>query len=211
MAKINERRLQQFRMQPRFKKLEDQSDSESDGPELFTANPSDDIPNNKLTEQLARGLQAYVQRMQKKESFYVEISPVEVRKWCPAPREFSSLTFCNRRCYLFGGLNYDTNNEVAQFRFQEALQWVNIKYSSNDKIMGRCRHSACAYGDKIVIFGGCFMFNRKRQLRECTAQVLIYDTIDEQLDVLKTKGITVQQRKDHMAAIVGSSMLVFGG
>lgn len=60
MAKINERRMDKIRIQPKIKKLEDLSDEESDGPELFTANPSDDIPSNKLTEQLARGLQAFV-------------------------------------------------------------------------------------------------------------------------------------------------------
>jgi len=29
---------------------------DDDAPELFVANPSDDIPRNKLTEQLTRGL-----------------------------------------------------------------------------------------------------------------------------------------------------------
>jgi len=57
--------------------LESVSDGESDGPELFTAIPSDDIPHNKLTEQLARGLQAFVQRMQKKESFYAELTVMQ--------------------------------------------------------------------------------------------------------------------------------------
>ena len=99
--------------------LEALSDGESDGPELFTAIPSDDIPHNKLTEQLARGLQAFVQRMQKKESFYAELTAISTTKWAPAPREFSTFTFSNRRCYLFGGLNYDTNNEVAQYKFHE--------------------------------------------------------------------------------------------
>lgn len=150
--------------------------------------------------------------MQKKESFYAELVPINSTKWTPAPREFSTFTFCNRRCYLFGGLNYDTNNEVAQFRFHENPKaWANIKYDSNDRILGRCRHSACPYGDKIYIYGGCFMFNRKRQLRECTSQVLVYDTINETLNVLKTKGITVQQRKDHCSAIFGNSMIVYGG
>jgi hypothetical protein len=36
--------------------LEKEDDSDYDGPELFTANPTDDIPRNKLTEQLTRGL-----------------------------------------------------------------------------------------------------------------------------------------------------------
>ena len=93
--------------------LDSLSDGESDGPELFTAIPSDDIPHNKLTEQLARGLQAFVQRMQKKESFYAEMTEINTTGWMPAPREYSTLTFCNRRGYLVGGLNYDTNKEVA--------------------------------------------------------------------------------------------------
>lgn len=43
--------------------LEKEEDSDDDGHQLFIANPTDDIPRNKLTEQLTRGLQAYVQRM----------------------------------------------------------------------------------------------------------------------------------------------------
>lgn len=39
----------------------------------FTAKPADDIPRNKLTEKLTRGLQSYVQRMQKREGFRVEV------------------------------------------------------------------------------------------------------------------------------------------
>jgi len=62
------------RQQPNLKMMKKHDDNDSDGPELFTAIPSDDIPHNKLTEQLARGLQSYVQRMQKKESFFAEIS-----------------------------------------------------------------------------------------------------------------------------------------
>lgn len=58
--KMSSRRLGTRRQEPKIKMLESLSDGESDGPELFTAIPSDDIPHNKLTEQLARGLQAYV-------------------------------------------------------------------------------------------------------------------------------------------------------
>ncbi len=35
-------------------------DGDDEGPELFTAQPSDEIPRNKLTEKLARGLQFFV-------------------------------------------------------------------------------------------------------------------------------------------------------
>lgn len=76
-----------------------------------------------------------------------------------------------------GGLNYETNKEVAQLKIKglegEEIEynepvWKNIDYQSMDSINGRCRHTSCTYEDKIYTFGGCFMFNRKRQIRECT-------------------------------------------
>jgi len=45
------------------KVIDPSSEDEDGGPELFIAQPTDDIPRNKLVEKLARGLQAYVQRM----------------------------------------------------------------------------------------------------------------------------------------------------
>jgi hypothetical protein len=39
----------------------EESEDEQGG--AFTANPADDIPRNKLTEKLARGIQTFVQRM----------------------------------------------------------------------------------------------------------------------------------------------------
>lgn len=67
------------------------SDDETGG--AFTANPAEDIPRNKLTEKLARGLQSYVQRMQKREGFRAEVKTQPFGKsWVPAPRECASLT-----------------------------------------------------------------------------------------------------------------------
>lgn len=42
--------------------------------------------------------------------------------------------------------------------------WHNINFNGahDAAIQGRCRHSSCAFDDKIYSFGGCFMFNRKR-------------------------------------------------
>ena len=50
LQKIHQRRMDNGRMQPRIKMMDELSDSDNDGPELFTANPSDDIPRNKLVE-----------------------------------------------------------------------------------------------------------------------------------------------------------------
>ena len=74
LSKVNNRKLDRSRQQPNLKIMEAVGNDDDAAPELFVANPSDDIPRNKLTEQLTRGLQAYVQRMQKRESFYAELT-----------------------------------------------------------------------------------------------------------------------------------------
>jgi hypothetical protein len=48
--KMSSRKIGYKRQVPKIKMLESLSEGESDGPELFTAIPSDDIPHNKLTE-----------------------------------------------------------------------------------------------------------------------------------------------------------------
>jgi len=101
----NIRRLGNTRQALKTKILDPISHPDDDGPELFTAQPSDDIPRNKLTEKLARGLQSFVQRMQKRESFYAELVLLDlpVSGWTPAPREYSTLSCCYDKAYLIGG------------------------------------------------------------------------------------------------------------
>jgi len=60
------------RIRPKFMYIEPE-ESEDDSGGAFTANPADDIPRNKLTEKLARGIQSFVQRMQKREGFRSEV------------------------------------------------------------------------------------------------------------------------------------------
>ena len=55
------------------------------------------------------------------------------------------------------------------------------------------------------------MYDKKRQVRECTNEVTVYDTIEHTYKLIKTKGMNVIPRKDHVAAVYGHSMIVFGG
>ena len=57
---INSRKLKRDRVKSIYKVVEPGSSDEENGPELFIAQPTDDIPRNKLVEKLARGLQAYI-------------------------------------------------------------------------------------------------------------------------------------------------------
>ena len=55
------------------------------------------------------------------------------------------------------------------------------------------------------------MFNRKRQVRECTNQVVEYDCNSLTINILKTKGVSIGVRKNHSAVIYKGSMVVYGG
>ena len=46
-------------------------DMDDDEPSGFTAKPADDIPHNRLTDKLARGIQSFVHRMQKREGYRI--------------------------------------------------------------------------------------------------------------------------------------------
>lgn len=55
------------------------------------------------------------------------------------------------------------------------------------------------------------MFNPKRQVRECTNQVLEFDTHEKRISIIKCKGISIGARKNHVAANYKGSMIVYGG
>jgi hypothetical protein len=61
LSKLRQLRMMQSgdRAQPKLLYIEpEESEDETGG--AFTANPADDIPRNKLTEKLARGIQSFV-------------------------------------------------------------------------------------------------------------------------------------------------------
>ena len=63
MKKVGLNKLPEDRPQPTYREMDAESEEDLDSRALFQAQPTDDIPRNKLVEKLARGLQSYVQRM----------------------------------------------------------------------------------------------------------------------------------------------------
>lgn len=124
----------------------------------------------------------------------------------PAPKENSTLTFCNEKILLIGGMGYETDKDISQLKYngEYGSHWNKLKYKcEDDKLQGRCRHSACVRNNKIFIFGGCFNYHHQREVREATDQVLVYDTKSNRLSIQQTKGVHVHPRKDHIAEIIG--------
>ena len=162
------RRVENNRPQPRFVVKDNASDDE-DNEEEFTASPAEDIPRNRLVDKLVRGLQAYIQRMQKRESYRIDVKNVQDSRWMPAPRECATMTTVGYKLYMIGGLNFDACKEVVRAQIiGDSINWERIPYTSTEMIQGRQCHTSVHYQNKIYTFGGCFMFNKKRQVRECT-------------------------------------------
>lgn len=55
------------------------------------------------------------------------------------------------------------------------------------------------------------MYNPKRQVRECTNQLLEFDTYERRMTNCKTTGFSAGARKNHCATVYKKSMLVCGG
>lgn len=101
--------------------------------------------------------------MQKRESFRMEVKLPFDTKGMPAPRECSTLTTVGYNMYLIGGLNYDVCKEIVRAKINgDNIIWERVPYSSTEVVQGRQCHSAVPYLGKIYIFGGCFMFHKKR-------------------------------------------------
>lgn len=71
----------------------------------------------------------------KPQSQYVELQKVKDCKWLPAPRECATLTVCEYKMYLIGGLNFDACKEIIEGRiYGNSLIWERIQYTSNEPI-----------------------------------------------------------------------------
>ena len=55
------------------------------------------------------------------------------------------------------------------------------------------------------------MWNKKRAVRECTNQVIVFDIRESHMSVSKVKGFSVIPRKNHTASVFLKSMIVYGG
>lgn len=150
--------------------------------------------------------------MQKRESFRLDVKLPFDPKWMPAPRECSTLTTVGYNMYLMGGLNYDACKEIIRAKINgDMIIWERIPYSSTEVVQGRQCHTSVPFQSKIYTFGGCFMFNKKRQVRECTNQLLEFDTYERRMTQCKTTGFSAGARKNHTATIYKKSMIVYGG
>jgi len=133
-SRIISQRIENSRPKPKFIYKQAESSDEEEA-EQFTVNPADDVPKNKLVDKLVRGLQHFIQRMQKRESFRLEVRIPYDSQWQPAPRECATLTAVGYCMYLIGGLNFDACREIISGKINgDQVIWERISYTSTEPV-----------------------------------------------------------------------------
>ena len=76
---------------------------------------------------------------------------------------------------------------------------------------GRHGHTACAYKDSIIIFGGEGPHPYGLKHRECYFDVRMFSPEHAEWSYMSCNGKPITSRRNHAACIVDTIMFVYGG
>lgn len=126
----------------------------------------------------------------------------------PEAREGASLVSINRRFYLFAGQGKDKRNDVRVLN-PDTWLWAQMNTAYAPK--GRIGHTACAYKNKMVVFGGWAHYSQRMGIRRCFRKVYILRIKQGSWYSRVGSGDVPKPRRCHMSAILGRSLIVYGG
>lgn len=135
----------------------------------------------------------------------------------PSTRKGATLTLVNRKLYLFGGECRTLLNDMRVLS-PDTLKWEapSISTEGDPQPEPRSGHSAVSYRNSIIVFGGGGSYNPVLKLRKCYNRLHIYDTsthytVSHKWATPSPCGPIPQIRRNHAAAIIGSTMMIYGG
>jgi hypothetical protein len=73
---------------------------------------------------------------------------------------------------LIGGMSYENLGDISELQILSSyedytrVKWKQITYTAEERVIPLSNHSAIFHRDKIYLFAGQQMYNRKRQIRE---------------------------------------------
>lgn len=133
----------------------------------------------------------------------------ETVEWRPEGREAATFISNGRHGYLFGGMS---QNLIPYMEVLDAGKWSWTKIEPKGEVPeGRLGHSACYYQKGIIIFGGEKKYNSNLRMRECLNDVYSFSIEKSSWSKLNCFGDTMEPRRNHISAVVGKHMLVYGG
>ncbi|CAG9323042.1 unnamed protein product [Blepharisma stoltei] len=132
----------------------------------------------------------------------------------PDARVGATLTMVNNNLYLFGGQCGERLNDIKMLNYRN-WHWEGVNHINPDTIQEipepRVGHTAIGYKNSLVVYGGGGGFNSTLHIRGCFPLVHIFDTINSQWRSYKPLGRLPDARRNHGAALVGNTMIMYGG
>ena len=129
----------------------------------------------------------------------------------PPSRVGGAMTAINNEIYLFGGQCGDRINELKLLKY-ETLHWETVNtVKSMETPEPRDGHTLLNYKHYLVVYGGAGGFNSTLHTRTCSPLLHLFDTQALQWKIHKPLGILPDPRRNHGAALIGNTMLIYGG
>lgn len=135
----------------------------------------------------------------------------------PSTRKGATMTLVNRKLYLFGGECRTLLNDIRVLS-PETLKWEApiLSKDGDPPPEPRSGHSTVSYRNSLIVFGGGGAYNPVLKLRKCYNRLHLYDTsmshtVSHKWTTPSPCGPVPQVRRNHAAAIIGSTMMIYGG
>lgn len=152
-----------------------------------------------------------IHKVQKVETVLFEWNCKKTYGNAPGSRVFSTLTLMPNGLFLFGGQSGDRLSDLKMFNY-EKLSWSTVSISKDmEAPEPRDGHTALAYKNYLVVYGGAGGYNSILHSRTCSALLHLLDTNSMHWKIFKPLGRLPDPRRNHSAVILGSTMLIYGG
>lgn len=127
----------------------------------------------------------------------------------PESREGARLVLMDRKCYLFGGLSMSKRNDLRMLN-PDTWTWTVVPTYYPPK--GRIGHSLCVYQQQLVLYGGWSHYSSRLGMRRCYTKLCTAQLEGEvKWQSFPGAGDMPKSRRDHAAAQLSSSLVIFGG
>jgi len=128
----------------------------------------------------------------------------------PGVREGATLTILGNKAHLYGGVATDIFNEWETLHLNN-FTWTKDAPQGDVPMFGRYGHTADAFYNSIVIFGGEKSYNSLLNIRECLNDVRLYTPERQEWKYMHCHGAFVEPRRYHAGIVVGKHMIIHGG
>lgn len=142
--------------------------------------------------------------------YWNQINPVG---FIPDARSGTTMNVFNRNIFIFSGEKSEESSDLNRFDYK-TLTWQRIlptNTNPSEVPILKSGHISGNYKNFIVIYGGFTHFDPILRLRNCSSLVYFFDTVNLKWKSYKPTGQAPEPRRNHLAVVVGRSLLVYSG